>query len=97
MAAFYNAANTARTGYIQFNAGASRISVEIVQPLAFAVNGGDRLTLNTDGTSTFHLVLRLQLFTVHHRMKVLVDKVHTSSVLNIEEISYLWKDNSMGE
>jgi hypothetical protein len=30
---FYNAANTARTGYIQFNAGAaSRISVEIVQP-----------------------------------------------------------------
>jgi hypothetical protein len=40
---------------------ASRISVEIVQPLAFAVNGGDRLTLNTDGTSTFHLVLRLQL------------------------------------
>jgi hypothetical protein len=59
---FYNAANTARTGYIQFNAGAaSRISVEIVQPLAFAVNGGDRLTLNTDGTSTFHLVLRLQL------------------------------------
>jgi hypothetical protein len=39
---------------------ASRISVEIVQP-AFAVNGGDRLTLNTDGTSTFHLVLRLQL------------------------------------
>jgi hypothetical protein len=27
---FYNAANTARTGYIQFNA--SRISVEIVQP-----------------------------------------------------------------
>jgi hypothetical protein len=32
---FYNAANTARTGYIQFNAGAaSRISVEIVQPLA---------------------------------------------------------------
>jgi hypothetical protein len=29
----YNAANTARTGYIQFNAGAaSRISVEIVQP-----------------------------------------------------------------
>jgi hypothetical protein len=46
--------NTARTGYIQFNAGAaSRISVEIVQPLAFAVNGGDRLTLNTDGTSTF--------------------------------------------
>jgi hypothetical protein len=31
---------------IQFNAGAaSRISV-VVQPLAFAVNGGDRLTLN---------------------------------------------------
>jgi hypothetical protein len=30
------------------------------------------------------------------RLKTLVDKVHTSSVLNIEEISYLWKDNSMG-
>jgi hypothetical protein len=29
------------------------------------------------------------------RLKTLVDKVHTSSVLNIE-ISYLWKDNSMG-
>jgi hypothetical protein len=28
-------------------------------------------------------------------LKTLVDKVHTSSVLNIEEISYLWKD-SMG-
>jgi hypothetical protein len=25
------------------------------------------------------------------RLKTLVDKVHTSSVLNIEEISYLWK------
>jgi hypothetical protein len=30
------------------------------------------------------------------RLKTLVDKVHTSSVLNIEEISYLWKNNSMG-
>jgi hypothetical protein len=30
------------------------------------------------------------------RLKTLVDKVHTSSVLNIEEISYLWKDNSRG-
>jgi hypothetical protein len=29
------------------------------------------------------------------RLKTLVDKVHTSSVLNIEEISYLL-DNSMG-
>jgi hypothetical protein len=57
---FYNAANTARTGYIQFAGAQLQISVEIVQPLA-AVNGGDRLTLNTDGTSTFHLVLRLQL------------------------------------
>jgi hypothetical protein len=88
----------ARTGYIQFNAGAaSRISVEIVQPLAFAVNGGDRLTLNTDGTSTFHLVLRLQLYGPSDmRLKTLVDKVHTSSVLNIEEISYLWKRQLYG-
>jgi hypothetical protein len=63
-------------------AAASRISVEIVQPLAFAVNGGDRLTLNTDGTSTFHLVLRLQLFygPSDMRLKTLVDKVHTSSI-----------------
>jgi hypothetical protein len=55
------------------------LSVEIVQPLAFAVNGGDRLTLNTDGTSTFHLVLRLQLYGPSDmRLKTLVDKVHTS-------------------
>jgi hypothetical protein len=45
----------------------------------------------------FHLVLRLQLYGPSDmRLKTLVDKVHTSSVLNIEEISYLWKDNSMG-
>jgi hypothetical protein len=30
------------------------------------------------------------------RLKTFVDKVHTSP-LNIEEISYLLKDNSMGE
>jgi hypothetical protein len=29
-------------------------------------------------------------------LKTLVDKVSYKSVLNIEEISYLWKDNSMG-
>jgi hypothetical protein len=57
--------NTARTGYIQFNAGAaSRISVKIVQPLAFAeVNGGDRLTLGY--TSTFSSSVTATAFTIH--------------------------------
>jgi hypothetical protein len=30
------------------------------------------------------------------RLKTLVDKVHTSSILNIEEISIFGRNNSMG-
>jgi hypothetical protein len=65
--------------------------------LAFAVNGGDRLTLNTDGTSTFSSVDGYSFYGPSDmRLKTLVDKVHTSSVLNIEEISYLWKKQLYG-
>jgi hypothetical protein len=98
---FYNAANTARTGYIQFAGAQLQISVEIVQPLT-AVNGGDRLTLNTDGTSTFHLVLRLQLLrSIGYEIESsLVSSYklrikHRRNILSLEETA-LWEVIQVG-
>jgi hypothetical protein len=58
--------------------------------------------MNNPGTSYENLVANNITATAFFgpsdmRLKTLVDKVHTSSVSNIEEISYLWKDKSMGE
>jgi hypothetical protein len=66
------------------------------------IESGGRIAIMNNqelAMKTWYLVLLLQLFfgPSDMRLKTLVDKVHTSSVLNIEEISYLWKDSMGGD
>jgi hypothetical protein len=58
----------------------------------------ERFRVAPGGASTFTSSVTATAFfgPSDMRLKTLVDKVHTSSVSDIEEISYLWKDKSMG-
>jgi hypothetical protein len=57
------------------------------------------MIINNDTSATFTSSVTATAFfgPSDMRLKTLVEKVHTNSVANISEISYLWKDESMGK